>query len=400
MVGLTGTPAAARRRGEGVCGLLRQGRGEWRRLSRQSQSPAYLMDPAGKPIALDPRRSIAAGGAGDARPLGEVKILGDCRSNGSTARSGRRCATAAASAASTSSRTRIPASCSPTNVACRLLDRRTGQCSNYRNRRAYVSECVRLTNGNVRVDRLAAHDLRLSAARRGRAAARLALSGLRRPRGGPPRGRVGPRLDGQRGRRRRSGAPSRRPRSVSAPIEVVRHPRARRAKLSFDPASGRARLTIPERAAAKTALAWARRQGRWLEAQRARLAGAAAVRRRRDASRSTTKTLTIVWVEARSRTARRGRRPPARLRPGGDDRPPRRDLAAARGAAAADARIPPTMPQRRGVAVTQGRDRRCARALGQLRLDRRDPLQLAAGARARQPSAARPQRTKSRTAST
>jgi uncharacterized cysteine cluster protein YcgN (CxxCxxCC family) len=36
-----------------------------------------------------------------------------------------------------------------TNVACRLLDRRSGQCSNYRNRRAYVSECVRLTNGNV-----------------------------------------------------------------------------------------------------------------------------------------------------------------------------------------------------------------------------------------------------------
>ncbi|WP_443208574.1 YcgN family cysteine cluster protein [Sphingomonas sp. Mn802worker] len=40
-----------------------------------------------------------------------------------------------------------------TNVACRLLDRRSGQCSNYRNRRAYVSECVRLTNGNVdRID--------------------------------------------------------------------------------------------------------------------------------------------------------------------------------------------------------------------------------------------------------
>lgn len=33
----------------------------------------------------------------------------------------------------------------PTNVACRLLDRRTGLCSDYRNRRAYVSECVRLT---------------------------------------------------------------------------------------------------------------------------------------------------------------------------------------------------------------------------------------------------------------
>ncbi len=36
-----------------------------------------------------------------------------------------------------------------TNVACRLLDRRSGQCSNYRHRRAFVSECVRLTTGNV-----------------------------------------------------------------------------------------------------------------------------------------------------------------------------------------------------------------------------------------------------------
>ena len=32
-----------------------------------------------------------------------------------------------------------------TNVACRLLDRRSGQCSDYRNRRAHVPECVRLT---------------------------------------------------------------------------------------------------------------------------------------------------------------------------------------------------------------------------------------------------------------
>jgi hypothetical protein len=37
-----------------------------------------------------------------------------------------------------------------TNVACRLLDRRTGLCSDYRNRRAYVPECVRLTARNVR----------------------------------------------------------------------------------------------------------------------------------------------------------------------------------------------------------------------------------------------------------
>ncbi|MCW3834878.1 YcgN family cysteine cluster protein [Sphingomonas canadensis] len=36
-----------------------------------------------------------------------------------------------------------------TNVACRLLDRRSGRCSDYRNRRAYVSECVRLSMANV-----------------------------------------------------------------------------------------------------------------------------------------------------------------------------------------------------------------------------------------------------------
>lgn len=33
----------------------------------------------------------------------------------------------------------------PTNVACRLLDRVTAQCSNYKYRRAFVTECVRLT---------------------------------------------------------------------------------------------------------------------------------------------------------------------------------------------------------------------------------------------------------------
>lgn len=32
-----------------------------------------------------------------------------------------------------------------TNVACRLLDTQTAQCSNYRNRRAFVPDCVRLT---------------------------------------------------------------------------------------------------------------------------------------------------------------------------------------------------------------------------------------------------------------
>lgn len=33
----------------------------------------------------------------------------------------------------------------PTNVACKLLDRRSGQCTDYRHRRIHVPECVRLT---------------------------------------------------------------------------------------------------------------------------------------------------------------------------------------------------------------------------------------------------------------
>ncbi|MBX3593647.1 YcgN family cysteine cluster protein [Sphingomonas sp.] len=36
-----------------------------------------------------------------------------------------------------------------TNVACRLLDRDAGRCSDYRHRHAYVAECVRLNAGNV-----------------------------------------------------------------------------------------------------------------------------------------------------------------------------------------------------------------------------------------------------------
>jgi uncharacterized cysteine cluster protein YcgN (CxxCxxCC family) len=37
-----------------------------------------------------------------------------------------------------------------TNVACRLLDRRTAMCSDYRNRQVYVPECVRLTPAKLR----------------------------------------------------------------------------------------------------------------------------------------------------------------------------------------------------------------------------------------------------------
>ena len=37
----------------------------------------------------------------------------------------------------------------PTNVACRLLDRDTGRCSNYRQRRQFVPDCIQLTADQV-----------------------------------------------------------------------------------------------------------------------------------------------------------------------------------------------------------------------------------------------------------
>jgi uncharacterized protein len=33
----------------------------------------------------------------------------------------------------------------PTNVACRLLDRRAGRCSDYKRRRLFVPDCIRLS---------------------------------------------------------------------------------------------------------------------------------------------------------------------------------------------------------------------------------------------------------------
>ncbi len=54
-------------------------------------------------------------------------------------------------------------------------------------------------------------------------------------------------------------------------LEVVRHPRARALKLSLDPVTGRARLTLPRRAALAPALAWAQGKAGWLADQRARL---------------------------------------------------------------------------------------------------------------------------------
>ena len=37
----------------------------------------------------------------------------------------------------------------PTNVACRLLDRRNGRCTDYPNRKTLVADCVRLDRRNL-----------------------------------------------------------------------------------------------------------------------------------------------------------------------------------------------------------------------------------------------------------
>ena len=37
----------------------------------------------------------------------------------------------------------------PTNVACKLLDRRNGRCTDYRNRRKLVADCVVLDRGKL-----------------------------------------------------------------------------------------------------------------------------------------------------------------------------------------------------------------------------------------------------------
>jgi len=56
-----------------------------------------------------------------------------------------------------------------------------------------------------------------------------------------------------------------------AAFDIVRHATARRVRLSLDPASGRARLIVPKRAALKPAIAWAKGKTDWIAEQRARL---------------------------------------------------------------------------------------------------------------------------------
>ncbi len=87
-------------------------------------------------------------------------------------------------------------------------------------------------------------------------------------------------------------------------VEVVRHPTARRAKLSFDPASGRVRLTLPRRATLAKLAPWVEQHRGWIDAQRARTPEArpfipGATMPFGDGE------LTIDWGAARPRTIRR-----------------------------------------------------------------------------------------------
>lgn len=61
---------------------------------------------------------------------------------------------------------------------------------------------------------------------------------------------------------------------VNGEIAVVRNARARRLRLSVDPASGQVRLTLPPRASLKRAMAWVEEQGAWIAEARAALPAA------------------------------------------------------------------------------------------------------------------------------
>jgi predicted metal-dependent hydrolase len=56
------------------------------------------------------------------------------------------------------------------------------------------------------------------------------------------------------------------------PLLVRRHAQARRLRMRFDAVKGEARLTMPPRAALKSALAWAAEQSEWIERQCLRMA--------------------------------------------------------------------------------------------------------------------------------
>ena len=87
-------------------------------------------------------------------------------------------------------------------------------------------------------------------------------------------------------------------------LDIVRHPRARRTRLSVDPASGRVRLTLPRRAALRDALAWAEEKREWIAEQQAKLPVARPFTPGAEIPFGDSR-LIIDWSEGRSRTTLR-----------------------------------------------------------------------------------------------
>ena len=169
-----------------------------RRLSDVNHTRiAVLYGPDGEPIAIIPHDQGPEARRRRARAVGAMRdaLLGIADRERSTARNGRPCATAAANAACTSSRTRATGALHATNVACRLLDRTSCRCTNYKLRARFVPDCVRLDAQKLReIDWLpstCAYRLRAEGKPLGRW--HYLVSG--EPRDGARGGHVGARLD-------------------------------------------------------------------------------------------------------------------------------------------------------------------------------------------------------------
>ena len=242
----------------------------------------------------------------------------------------------------------------PTNVACKLLDRRNGRCLDYKHRKKRVADCVKLDRKNL--DSL--DWLPETCAYRLRAAGKplpdwhYLISGSRETvheAGQSTRGWTVSEEDAGELECHVVDRAALKPRwhaGLPVPIEIRPMRSARRLRLRFDEARGVLKLTCPLRTSRRAALAWALDQRDWIEAQLARAVpaepfapGAVIPIEGRDTR--------LVWVERRAADAAPGRRRAA-LRRAARRRSPRRIEAVPQAAARSTpcrAR-PPNSPQR------------------------------------------------------
>ena len=217
LIGLTGSEAEIAQVAREYRDLLRARRaGPGRRLyGRTTRRMAVLYGPEGQPIAIDPARPGRRPASPPSWSAGcdEGALLGSSRSKSLDREEWEALVRRLRQMLPAQARGRgRPASCTPTNVACRLLDRTSCRCSNYKLRRVFVPDCVRLDvdERSPSIDWLpstCAYRLRAE----GKPLRRLALSDQRRPRDGARGRHVGARLDDLGGRSWRSRTSSRRP---------------------------------------------------------------------------------------------------------------------------------------------------------------------------------------------